>query len=184
MRKIISVLSIFIFSLLFSQEKEKIKLDKSIIGFQIGLFGGDLYNEARISNNISIRTQISLNPSLWGGDLYSETGFALTPSISISPKIYYNLNKRAEKGYNTINNSGNFFSAKLEYTPNLFVISNNKDVYVNEMISLVPSYGLRRNFASNFNYELTLGIGVGKILKRNYDLQVIPSISFKVGYDF
>ncbi|MEG1238245.1 MAG: hypothetical protein RRY22_06050 [Bacilli bacterium] len=182
MQRIVSILFIFIFPFYFSQEKEKI--EKSIIGVQIGLFGGDIYNEARVSNNISIRTQISLNPSLWGGDLYSETGFALTPSISISPKIYYNLDKRSEKGYNTKNNSANYFSAKLEYIPNLFVISSNKDVYVNEMISLTPSYGLRRNFATNFNYELTLGIGVGKILKRNYDLQVIPNISFKVGYDF
>jgi hypothetical protein len=168
----------------YSYSQDTATLNKFVTGVQIGFIGADIYNEARISDNISLRTQISLNPSIWGGDAYSETGFALAPSISVAPKFYYNFEKRAGKGYNTKNNAANYFSVKLEYMPDWFVISNAKNIHVNEMVSLVPNWGLRRNFASNFNYELRLGLGIGKILKEGYDLQAIPDISFKVGYDF
>lgn len=84
----------------------------------------------------------------------------------------------------TKNNSGNYLSAKLEYIPDWFVISNTKDIHVNPTLAIIPNWGLRRNFSENFNYELRLGLGIGKILKEDYDLQVIPEISFKLGYDF
>lgn len=44
--------------------------------------------------------------------------------------------------------------------------------------------GLRRSFSENFNYEFQFGIGLGKIMKPDYSLQVIPNLSFKIGYDF
>jgi hypothetical protein len=65
-----------------------------------------------------------------------------------------------------------------------FVISNVDGIKVNPMISVVPTYGFRRNFSSNFNYEFQAGIGLGKILKPDYDLQTVLNLSFKVGYDF
>lgn len=183
MKKVSPAILLLFYTFSYSQ-KESEKISKSITGIQAGLIGLDVYNEMRISDHISLRTQVSLNPSLWGGDAYSETGFALSPSISIAPKFYYNISKRVNKGYNVKNNSGNYFSARLEYLPDLFVISNTKNVHVNDMISIIPNWGLRRNFASHFNYELILGLGIGKILKKGYDPQIIPDISFKVGYDF
>ncbi|KFF23471.1 hypothetical protein [Chryseobacterium vrystaatense] len=173
---------LFTCALAFSQEKKEI--NKSVTGIQAGFIGVDLYNETRISEKISLRSQISFNPSIWGGDLYSRTGFALAPSISIAPKYYYNFDNRVENGRNTKNNAGSFVSLKLEYTPDLFVISNVDNIHVNEMLALIPNWGMRRNFAENFNYELRLGLGLGKIIKGGYNVQVVPEISFKVGYDF
>jgi len=68
--------------------------------------------------------------------------------------------------------------------PDFVLISNADGIKVNPMISFVPTWGLRRNFAQNFNYELQLGLGVGKILKSGYDIQAVPNLSFKIGYDF
>lgn len=182
MRKFVLALSIV--SSVFATAQEKESLEKSLTGVQIGLFGANIYNEARLNENISLRSEVSLYPSIWGGDLYSKTGFALAPAISISPKWYYNLEKRANNGKRIKNNSANYLSAKLEYIPDWFVISNTKDIHVNPTLAIIPNWGFRRNFADNFNYELRVGVGVGKILEKDYNLQVMPEISFKIGYDF
>lgn len=183
MKKIFLIFGMLITGVVFSQEKNN-TVQKSITGLQIGFFGLDAYNEFKISDVIVLRTQFSLNPSIWGGDMYSKTNFAFTPSISLAPKYYYNLAKRNEKGKNTTNNSATYISLKIEYFPNWFVISNTRDLIVNDAIYFIPNYGFRRNFAKNFNYEFRAGLGIGKILKSNYQTQVRPELSFKVGYDF
>lgn len=182
MRKIILVLSII--SSVFGIAQEKASVEKSLTGVQVGFLGSNVYNEARLNKNISLRSEISLYPSIWGGSLYSKTGFAFAPAVSISTKWYYNLEQRSDKNENIKKNSGNYISVKLEYIPDWFVISNTKDINVNPTLAIIPHWGLRRNFAENFNYEVKLGLGIGKILKKDYDLQVIPEISFKIGYDF
>lgn len=182
MKKIILMTTLFLGIQAFSQEKASV--EKSVTGIQIGFFGAEFYNEARLSEKFSLRSQLELYPSIWGGDMYSKTGFALTPAISLTPKFYYNLQKRKDLGKNTSNNSGNYVALKVEYIPDWFVISNTKDIHVSETISIVPTWGLRRNFAKNFNYEFKAGLGVGKILKKGYSTQVIPDLSFKIGYDF
>ena len=182
MKKLILAISIFTGIVIFSQEKASV--EKSVTGIQIGFFGAEFYNEARLSEKFTLRSQLELYPSIWGGDMYSKTGFALAPAISLTPKFYYNLQKRKDSGKNISNNSGNYISLKVEYIPNWFVISNTKDITVSETISLVPTWGLRRNFAKNFNYEFKAGLGIGKILKKGYATQVVPDLSFKIGYDF
>ena len=182
MKKIFLLGVICLNILAFSQEKASV--EKSLTGIQIGLFGAEFYNEARLSENFSLRSQLELYPSIWGGDMYSKTGFALAPAISLTPKFYYNLQKRRDAGKNISNNSGNYISLKVEYIPDWFVISNTRNITVSETISLVPTWGLRRKFAKNFNYEFKAGLGIGKILKKGYSTQVVPDLSFKIGYDF
>lgn len=182
MKKIFLLGMICLSSFVFSQEKASVK--KSVTGIQVGFFGAELYNEARLSESFALRSQFELYPSIWGGDMYSKTGFALTPRISLTPKFYYNLQKRKDLGKNISNNSGNYLALKVEYIPDWFVISNTTDITVSETVSIIPTWGLRRNFAKNFNYEFKAGLGVGKILKKGYSTQVIPELSFKIGYDF
>ncbi|WHF51147.1 hypothetical protein QGN23_12005 [Chryseobacterium gotjawalense] len=182
MKKITLIFSIII--AIYTSAQEKASLEKSVTGIQIGFFGVEIYNEAKLSDAVSLRSQLALYSSIWGGDLYSKTGFALAPALSVTPKYYYNLQKRKDKGRNISNNSGNYISAKLEYVPNWFVISNVPGIGVNDMISFIPTWGLRRNIATNFNYEFKAGLGIGKILQKGYDTQVVPELSFKIGYDF
>ncbi len=164
--------------------QQNTRLEQSVTGLQIGFFGAEVYNEARLSDLVSLRSQLSFLPSIWGGDFYSKTGFALAPALSLTPKYYYNLTKRAEKGKNTKNNAANYIAAELQYVPNWFVISNVEGVQVNPSLSIIPHYGFRRNFATHFNYEFKAGVGIGTILKKGYGLQVPIELSFKVGYDF
>ena len=182
MKKIILLCFFGISTSIFAQENASV--EKSLTGVQVGLFGADVYNEAKLAEEWVLRSQFSLNSSIWGGDLYSNTGFALTPSLSIAPKYYYNLKKRSENGKNTTNNSANYLSLRIDYFPNWFVISNVKNLSVNDGIFFTPTYGIRRNFAENFNYEFRAGLGFGTLFKGNYGTQTRLDLSFKVGYDF
>lgn len=182
MKRVILIVSVLTGLHAYSQEQATV--EKSVTGIQVGFFGAEFYNEARLSEHFTLRSQLELYPSIWGGDMYSKTGFALAPAISLTPKFYYNLQKRKDAGRNTANNSGNYVSLKVEYVPNWFVISNTKNLTVSETISLVPTWGLRRNFAKHFNYEFKAGLGIGKILRTGYATQVVPDLSFKIGYDF
>ena len=182
MRKLLSLSMLSMGAFVFAQEVASV--EKALTGVQIGLFGVDLYHETKLADEISLRGQVSLNPGIWGGDMYSNTGFALTPSLSLGPKYYYNLKKRSADGKNISNNSANYFSVQVDYFPNWFVISSVKGLEVNDAIYFTPNYGIRRNFAKNFNYEFRAGIGIGKIFKGDYSVQARPDLSLKVGYDF
>ncbi len=180
-RKLLMVL-IPMASLMYAQENASGQ--KSFFGVQAGLFGVNVYNEYSIKENFILRTDIDFSPSIWGGDLYTKTGFAVAPELRVSPKWYYNLEKRKADSKNTAYNAANYLAAKIGFVPDFLVISNVDGIKVNPMISFVPTWGLRRNFAEHFNYELQLGLGVGKILKSGYDIQAVPNLSFKIGYDF
>ncbi|MGI9581506.1 hypothetical protein ACR1PO_09860 [Chryseobacterium sp. RRHN12] len=182
MKKIFLILLVFSVAVVYSQEKSSTK--NSFFGVQAGLFGANVYNEVNFSEQFTLRSEIDLTAGIWGGDLYSKTGFALVSALAVAPKWYYNINQRNIENKNTKYNSANYLSAKFGFVPDWFVISNVDGIEVNPMISLIPTWGLRRNFTKNFNYEVQLGLGVGKILKSEYSLQVVPNLSFRIGYDF
>lgn len=122
---------------------------------------------------------------IWGGTFYDKAGFILIPSINFQPKFYYNINKRAEKGKNIKNNGANYFSIQTRYIPNWFAISNYKNVKVISSISFIPTYGLRRNFGKNFNYEFKVGLGYATTIGEEKNSSgTVLDLGFKVGYDF
>ena len=181
--KKIALLTILLLSI-FSAKAQNQNLEKNVLGLQVGLFGLDIYNESRLSENIALRSEVSFFPEMWGGDLYEKTGFAVIPALTIQPKYYYNIQKRAEKGKNIKNNSANYFGLQLRYLPDLFVISNS-DYRVSNQIHVIPTFGIRRNFSKNFNYEFKTGVGYGSTFGYDKnDSGVVIDLSFKVGFDF
>ena len=173
-------------ALLFTTaEAQNRTVEKSIFGVQIGFFGLDFYNEARLTDKLALRSEISLYSEVWGGDMYSETGFMIFPILSIQPKFYYNIERRAEKGRNTKNNSANYFGLKIKFAPDLFVISNNDNMFIYNQIHFVPNFGIRRNFGEKFNYEFNIGLGYGTTIGYTYNARgLVFDLGFKIGYDF
>lgn len=181
MNKILSIIVLLTSLLLSAQEKASV--EKSVTGVQIGLFGTEFYNEAKLSDQFALRSEASLNPAIFGGSFYSKTGFIFYPEISLIPKYYYNLNRRLEKGKNIKNNSGNYLALDITYTPDWFVISNYDNIQMSNILTIIPTYGIRRNFAKNFNYEAKFGLGYGTNLDYK-DSGAAINLSFKIGYDF
>ncbi|MBD3906462.1 hypothetical protein NAL32_17355 [Chryseobacterium sp. Ch-15] len=169
----------------FLGNAQELGVAKNITGAQIGLFGLDLYNETKIADRATLRVEASLFPAIWGGDLYAKTGFAFYPAITLQPKYYYNISKRGENGKNTKNNSANYVGLQIRYIPDWFVISNTKNLNLTNQVNIIPTYGFRRNFAGNFNYEFKAGLGYGAAFANGNTIsEAVLDLSFKIGYDF
>ena len=138
---------------------QNVSVEKSVFGIQTGLLGIWAHNESRLSNTIALRSELGLGGAIWGGSMYDEVGFSLSPVLTLEPRFYYNLNKRNSRSKGITNNSGNFISLQTSFHPDWFVISNYEYENLISSISIIPTWGIRRNIGAHFNFEAGFGIG-------------------------
>lgn len=185
MKKTLFILSLF---LLFQTAKaQDSSVEKSVFGAQVGFLGIWAHNEARLFNQIALRTELGFDSGIWGGSFYDKTGYVFTPVITAEPRWYYNLNNRKAKSKRIDGNSGNFLSLKTSYHPDWFVISNYENISIVSDLSIVPTWGIRRNIGKHINYEAGIGLGYRRIfaksagyLKDEDDLAV--NLHLRIGY--
>jgi len=161
-------------------------VEKSTYGIQTGLLGIWVHNEMKLTNQIALRTELGINAGIFGGDFYPKTGFLMTPVITVEPRWYYNLEKRQSKSKNIAGNCGNFVSLQTSYHPNWFVISNYDNLKTFNLITIVPTWGIKRNIGKHFTYETAIGIGYGHQFRERYgDLEgVTANLHLRIGYRF
>ena len=161
-------------------------VEKSTYGIQTGLLGIWVHNEMKLTNQIALRTELGMNAGIFGGDFYPKTGFLMTPVITAEPRWYYNLEKRQSKSKNIAGNSGNFVSLQTSYHPNWFVISNYDNLKTFNLITVIPTWGIKRNVGKHFTYETAIGVGYGHQFREGYgDLEgVSVNLHLRVGYRF
>ena len=158
MKKI--VLSIFLCVMVAVVRGQTASVEKSVFGIQTGLFGTWVHNELKISNQIILRSEIGIDISTGKQDFYLDVNFLLDAVVTLEPRWYYNLNKREKLSKRIDGNSGNFFSIKTSYHPDLLVISDSDEsLDVVTDISIIPTWGIKRDIGDNFNYEAGLGAG-------------------------
>ncbi|MGM0634558.1 MAG: hypothetical protein ACQESK_00725 [Bacteroidota bacterium] len=136
-----------------------------------------------------MRFEIGLDSGIWGGSYYDDTGYVITPVLTLEPRWYYNLNKRVEKSKNIAGNSGNFVALKTSYHPDWFTISNYDNIAVISDISIIPTWGIRRNIGNHFNYEAGFGVGYRYIFAENAgysenESEVALNLHLRIGYRF
>lgn len=185
MKKIIFTLSLMVLYVLSSQAQDA-SVEKSLFGAQAGFFGVWAYNESRLSNELTLRTELGLDLTVFNNFFISGTRTLWTPVINLEPRWYYNLNKRKEKGRSIANNNGNFLSLKFSYNPDLFVISSEDNIFVPNQISIVPTWGIRRSIGKHFTYETGFGLGYSRVLDnvlgdRN---ATVANLHLRIGFDF
>ncbi|UAB84507.1 hypothetical protein INR75_00240 [Zunongwangia sp. SCSIO 43204] len=186
MNRIITVLVILIFSS-SGLKAQNASVEKSLYGIQTGVLGIWGYNESRLADQFALRTEIGFDAGLWGGTLYDNSvNFALIPVITFEPRWYYNIKKRANKKRRTWNNGANFLSLETSFYPDLFVISNAKNVGVANQIYFIPKWGIKRNIGKHFGFEAGLGAGYGTLLERKSTLDdgFTVDLHLKIGYNF
>jgi hypothetical protein len=164
-------------------------VEKSTYGIQTGFLGLWAHNESKLTNSIALRTEIGFDSGIWGGSFYDGTGFLMTPVITLEPRLYYNLNKRVKKSRRIDGNSGNFISLKTSYHPDWFVISNTDNVSIISDISIVPTWGIRRNIGKHFTYETGIGIGYRYIFAKQAGFsenegEATANLHLRIGYRF
>ncbi|MFI1772789.1 hypothetical protein [Thalassobellus citreus] len=170
-------------------KSQNVSVEQSTFGIQTGVLGVWIHNESKLSNQIALRSEFGLDTGIWGGSFYDKTGFLLAPVITAEPRWYYNLNKRTRKSRRIDGNSGNFISLKTSYHPDWFVISNYDNIRVISDISIVPTWGIRRNIGNHFNYETGIGIGYVYTFAKNAgylknESDVAGNLHLRIGYRF
>ena len=181
------ILLSLLISLIYTVGKSQTaSVEKSTYGIQTGLLGIWVHNETKLTNQIALRTELGMNAGIFGGDFYPKTGFLMTPVITVEPRWYYNLEKRQSKSKNIAGNSGNFVSLQTSYHPNWFVISNYDNLKTFNLITVIPTWGIKRNVGKHFTYETAIGIGYGHQFREGYgDLEgVSVNLHLRFGYRF
>ncbi|MDR1746602.1 MAG: hypothetical protein LBR49_04955 [Tannerella sp.] len=179
---------VLIFSLLCILSANRIfaqgaTVEESIWSVQAGAFGVWVNNETRLSNVCTMRSEIELTGMYWNwyvAGVADLTSYAVFPLFRAEPRWYYNLQRRAAKGKNTIYNAADFFAVKTTVNPGLVLISKN--VTVEPAFSIIPAWGFRRNFGRYFNFELSGGIGYVYTRSDGSDLGM--DFTVRVGYVF
>jgi hypothetical protein len=157
--KLKRALTIALIGLAVSAKAQEPVVDKSVFGIQTGFLGIWAHGEFGLNSKIALRVEFGLDGAIWGGTLYEKTGFNLAPVLTAEPRWYYNLPKRESKDKRVDHNSGDFISVKTSYQPDWFLISNDDDRHPIGFISMIPTWGIRRNMGEHFNYEAGAGVG-------------------------
>jgi len=187
MKKIL--LALIFYGLTFTTNAQDVNIEKSIYGIQTGFFGIWAHNESRLSNQIAFRSELGLDTGFFGNDADEIDGFLLAPTITLEPRWYYNLRKRQNKSKRIDGNSGNFISIKTTYHPDWFVIANEDNINFISDISIIPTWGIRRNIGNHFNYETGLGIGYIHYFEKDniillYESGFTVNLHLRIGYRF
>jgi len=183
------ILTLIFCGLTLIAKSQNVSVEKSTYGIQTGFLGIWVNNEIKLSNQIALRSEIGFDSGIWGGDFYDGTGFLLTPVITLEPRLYYNLNKRVSKSRRIDGNSGNFISLKTSYHPDWFVILNKDNVSVISDISIIPTWGIRRNIGKHFTYETGIGIGYRYVFAKQAgflenESEAAVNLHLRIGYRF
>ena len=184
-----TLLSLILCGLTITAKSQKASVEKSTYGIQTGVLGIWAHREVKLSNQIALRAEVGMDAGFWGGSFYPKDGYLMTPVIRLEPRWYYNLDKRISKSKNISGNSGNFLTLQTSYHPNWFVISNYDNVKVADQISIIPTWGIRRNLGKHFTYETGIGIGYRYIFAKSVgyvenESVAVLNLHLRVGYRF
>lgn len=184
-----NLLTVFVCLLTLGLNAQKASVEESTYGLQTGFLGFWFHEEKKLSNEIALRGEVGFDSRVSGGSLYDGLRFIFTPVITLEPRWYYNLNKRLSKSKKIDGNSGNFVSIKVSYNPDWFTISNQDNLRVIDQISIVPTWGIRRNIGKHFTYEAGIGLGYRYIFSKNAgfadnDSEGVLNLHLRIGYRF
>lgn len=183
------ILILFFCGLSSIGKSQNVSVEKSTFGIQTGFFGAWVHNESKLAKLVTLRSEIGFDSGFFGGSNYDRVGIVLSPVVTLEPRLYYNLDKREARSSRIDGNSGNFVSLKTSYHPDWFAISNYKIASRFNDISIVPTWGIRRNIGQHFNYETGIGIGYIRYLgDRAENLKnkggVDVNLHLRIGYRF
>ncbi len=118
------ILSLF----LTKSNAQEVSVEENVWGIQAGIYPLSAYNETKLANSISIRSELSLGFSWSGGNNISDK-WVILPIISAEPRWYYNLQRRTTKHKRIDGNSGNYLSLNVSFLPDAALASEEVKVF-------------------------------------------------------
>lgn len=158
-------------------------------GIQTGYLGVYAYNESKLYNQIVLRSEVGFDAALVLNADYSSNNLVFVPKIQLEPRYYYNLNSRLGKGKNVKNNGADFVSINISHHPDWFNLFGEEDFEVIKDLSIVPTWGMKRNISKHLNYELGGGFGYYQAFTKEKGAQknktkLVANLLLRIGYVF
>jgi hypothetical protein len=185
MRKCISTSLLLITSLFLLGQSSDVNKLRNLAKLDLGLQGIGFTFEPRVGKN----TTIDLSAGIGGGynistnDLTYEVDFA-NPALyfSVTPKFFYNRQKRIEKGKASLLNAGNYIGLRLKYTTK--GLSESSEIY--DALLMNVHWGLQRPLGKKWSFMTHVGGGYAMDAT---DLNHVsgtfyPAFDFKFSYVF
>ena len=148
-------------------KSQKASVEEFTYGIQTGLFGLWLYHEAKLSDQITFRSEIGYAGGLAVSFFYDSPIFFMAPDLSIEPRWYYNLDRRVSKSKTIRGNSGSFLSVNMHYFPDKFSFVSDEYVDFISQLVIVPSWGINRKIGDFFTFEFKAGVGYRHYFSEN-----------------
>lgn len=175
----------FVFCLMVPKVKSQNgEIEKSIFGIQAGYLGAWIYGDVKLSEDFLLRSEIGFDSGIKSANFQYNTGIAITPAITLEPRWYYKMSKRESDSKNKANNLGNFLAVKTTFRPNLIIKSGDNSNHENSSVSIIPTWGIRRNIKNKFNYEMGIGLGYNHNFiaeNRNKNTSIL-NVHLRVGF--
>lgn len=172
-----NIFALLMFGFTISNHAQNTGVEKTLFGIQTGFAGVWINNETKITNSVALRSEIGIEHDFAVGDHYKDAGFIMQPVINLESRFYYNIEKRNSKGKKTAKNSANYFSIKTSYHPDWFVVNLDENSTKISDLSIIPTWGIKRQIGKHFNFETGIGFGYRVVyLPANYQTATAQSV--------
>lgn len=190
--KSLTTLFFFLFAVcLTAQDSAPTSVASSLNSIQANLGSVYFVHEKGFTDKFTVRLEAGVMQQFrfLSPDANDESYYGLRPVVKVTPRLYYNLEKRAARGRNTANNSGDFVGLTATYLPNFFVWNTNENVIAVNNFRAHVHWGLRRQLGKHFDFEFTAGFNLrpgGRILGQRsvVGLVGLPHVGWRFGYRF
>jgi hypothetical protein len=164
MKKIIVLGFVIISFIAKAQEAEKVSVEKNLLGVQLGLLNTSFQYETQLDRKTTLLTEIGLMLGYSTREfndpaIKDQTTTVVAPYLTLEPRWYYGLDRRAKFGRNIKHNSSNYVGLTTSYISSKTPLVKNGNFDIVSSVYIIPRYGIKRAFAKNFNYEFSGGVG-------------------------
>lgn len=166
-----------------AQDSSKDTPLKSLTKLDLGFGGVGFSYEPRLSNKMTI----DLSAGVGGGYSVSEDRVdyrwdLLQPSIYfiVNPKLYYNRQRRINKGKSVLNNSGNYFGLRIKYTTESISSGN---YYARDAALVNLHWGMQRAVGKKWIFNAHAGLGYAGDIGTGFGTPY-PALDVKFAYLF
>jgi len=188
MKTLFTTLTFLLVFSLFAQDESSATVTASVTSLQANLGSVYLVHERGISDDMTLRLEIGARQQFrYSSPETSPNYYGLRPVVGLAGHYYYNLNKRAEKGKRTSNNSGNFVGLRAQYRPNFFLYNTNENITTDDNFRATAYWGIRRQLGKRFDFEFTAGVNLepgGRLIGRRSVLGGSTHLGWRFGYRF
>lgn len=176
------------FLLSFGQDPKSDAKLSSLLMLDLGGQGIGLTYERRLSNKMAA----DISAGIGGGHDIGEGFFEINygyPAFyfSLTPKYFYNRQKRIDKGKETLFNSCNYLGLRFK-----FVAANSRrvDIYGNSALNVYRNsvlgnihWGLQRALGRHWAFNFHIGAGYAEDIDYGFGT-IYPAVDFKFSYVF